>query len=83
MSLYYFDTCPYCVLVLDALKELKLEMELRHILEHEQYAEELVREGGIDMVPCLKIIHPDGRVQWMYESLDIIAYLKKRVSQYS
>ena len=38
MSLYYFNSCPYCVLVLDALNELKL---------------------------------------------DIIAYLKKRVSQYS
>jgi len=28
-------------------------------------------------VPCLRIDKDDGSVQWMYESNDIIAYLKR------
>ena len=77
LSLYYFETCPYCVRVLDVLEEMKLLLEMRQILNEEAYARELVAEGGIDQVPCLRIVHPDGRVEWMYESLDIIDYLKK------
>jgi len=77
LSLYYFETCPYCVRVLDVLEEMGLPLELRHVLNEEKYARELIAEGGIDMVPCLRITHPDGRVEWMYESLDIVEYLKK------
>jgi hypothetical protein len=29
-------------------------------------------------VPCLRI-QRDGQVQWMYESLDIIDYLRKKL----
>jgi glutaredoxin 2 len=77
LSLYYFDTCPYCVRVLDAMKEMDLSLPLRHILHEPAYGEELVREGGKDQVPCLKIESQDGSVTWLYESLDIIDFLKQ------
>jgi len=80
LSLYYFEACPYCVRVLDAIEEMDLSLELRHILNEEVYARELIVEGGIDQVPCLRITHPDGRAEWMYESLDIVNYLKDNFS---
>ena len=39
----------------------------------------LVNEGGRHKVPCLRIEKADDSVQWLYESTDIIAYLKKLV----
>ena len=77
LSLYYFETCPYCVRVLDAMQELDISLPLKHILHEPAYGEELVREGGKDQVPCLKIESHDGSVSWLYESLDIIDYLKQ------
>jgi glutathione S-transferase len=79
LSLYYFETCPYCVRVLDAMKELDLELPLKHILHEPEHGEELIREGGKDQVPCLKIEEHGGAVTWLYESLDIIEYLKQHV----
>jgi glutathione S-transferase len=79
LSLYYFETCPYCVRVLDAMKEMDVALPLKHILHEPAHGEELVREGGKDQVPCLKIESGNGTVTWLYESLDIIDYLKKHV----
>ena len=41
------------------------------------HSADLVRGGGERKVPCLRIEHGD-RVEWMYESDDIIAYLEGR-----
>lgn len=37
---------------------------------------ELTSGGGKFQVPCLRIESADGKVRWMYESIDIIRYLK-------
>jgi glutaredoxin 2 len=77
LALYYYDACPFCQRVLQVVPSLKhLSVELRNTLSDSKYKEELVREGGRLMVPCLRI-EVSGKVQWMYESLDIIQYLKK------
>jgi len=34
--------------------------------------------GGSTTVPCLRI-QSDGQVRWMYESLDIIEYLREKL----
>ena len=73
-SLYYMPTCPYCVIVLDWLKKHKRTVELRDVDAHERFARELIAEGGIDQVPCLRI-EQDGTVRWLYESADIVAFL--------
>ena len=52
----------------------RLDIELRSTSER-QHAIDLMNGGGKTQVPCLRIESPEGDVQWMYESDDIIAYL--------
>lgn len=75
LSLYYFESCPFCQRVLRVLPGLKLNVELCNIHEKSEYFDELVQGGGKSTVPCLKI-ESQGQVKWLYESLDIIDYLK-------
>lgn len=39
----------------------------------------LVLGGGKPQVPCLRIDDNDGQTDWMYESGDIIRYLRDRL----
>ncbi len=79
LSLYQLPACPFCVKVRRAMKREGLNIELRNINQKNNYREELIREGGKRTVPCLRIENPDGEVQWLYESNDVIAYLKQLV----
>jgi glutathione S-transferase len=36
--------------------------------------------GGKRQVPCLRIDGDDGQSHWLYESMDIMAYLKQQFS---
>jgi glutaredoxin len=76
LALYYFASCPFCRLVLTALKGLDVDVELRNIHETDQYREELVAARGRATVPVLRIESPDGSVRWMPESRDIVRYLE-------
>ncbi|MEZ4215869.1 MAG: glutathione S-transferase N-terminal domain-containing protein [Myxococcota bacterium] len=78
LSLYHFDSCPYCRFVRSAARELDLELELRDVLGEPERMRELVEATGRQTVPCLRIALPDGGVRWMHESRDIVAYLKER-----
>jgi glutathione S-transferase len=42
---------------------------------------ELIAGGGKGQVPCLRIETDDGNVRWLYESADIIAYLREQASR--
>ena len=75
LALYHLEYCPYCRRVRDALAGMKLAIELRDVDASQRHADELIAGGGKDQVPCLRIQQPDGAVQWLYESSDIIAYL--------
>ena len=75
-QLYYFSVCPYCVIVRLALWWLGLKMPLRDILSQPGNNAELIAGGGKSQVPCLRIEDDKGEVRWMYESIDIIQYLK-------
>lgn len=77
LSLYQLPACPFCVKVRRALKRQGLTLELRNINQNHKYKHELVEEGGKRTVPCLRIAEQDKPVQWLYESNDIIEYLKK------
>ncbi len=74
--LYQFEYCPFCIKVRRVLKELALPMELRDCEEGSSDRTELVEQGGQLQVPCLRIEHAGDRVEWMYESDVIIAYLR-------
>jgi glutaredoxin len=78
MSMYQFKTCPFCVKVRRELKRHSLHIELRDAKNDAEIKAELVREGGQHKVPCLRIEKPDQSVEWLYESNDIIAYLKNQ-----
>ena len=56
-----------------------LDIPLRDILADRNTYLELVEGGGRQTVPCLRIESEDG-VRWMYESLDIMAYLAEKQS---
>ncbi len=76
LALYQFEACPFCVKVRRAMKRLAMPIELRDARKVPAFGEELEREGGMRQVPCLRIDEHGGKVRWLYESSDIIAYLE-------
>ena len=76
LTLYQFKTCPFCIKVRRTMKQLALNIDLRDAQKNQQHRQELIEGGGEVKVPCLKIVHEDGRIEWLYESDDIISYLQ-------
>lgn len=76
LELFYKDSCPFCQKVFRFIDkhELKNKIELLDIVKDEDAKKRLVDEGGMNQVPCLFI---DGKP--MYESSDIIAFLKSEL----
>jgi glutaredoxin len=73
LELYYFPECPYCQIVLSALKETGLEPKIsfHNTRENPADRQKLINDTGRSQVPCLYI---DG--QPMHESRDIANWLK-------
>ena len=80
LALYHFEGCPYCMRVYREINNLKLQIERKDIRQSQQSYDELVAGGGKKTVPCLRIQHTDGNVQWLYESWDIVQYLRQNFS---
>lgn len=76
LALYQLYACPFCVKARRAIRRVNVDIEIRDI-KHPQYREELERQGGRVRVPCLRIDEGD-KVQWLYESGDIVRYLDER-----
>ena len=55
-----------------------LTLELRDVDMEAGRRAELVAGGGKSQVPCLRIEDAAGQARWMYESADIIAYLRTK-----
>lgn len=81
LALYQFHACPFCVKVRRAIKRLGLNIELRDAKNNTSFRQELLEQGGRIKVPCLRIAHPDGQIQWLYESDDIISYLEQHFTR--
>ncbi len=77
LALYYFDTCPFCRMVLGAIAELGIDVELRSVIEVPQHRDDLIAARGRATVPVLRITSPDGEDRWMPESRDIVRYLQE------
>lgn len=75
-ELFIMSTCPYCQKVLRYMEGAGIELPLLDITRDPAARERLVEVGGKAQVPCLFI---DGTP--LYESDDIIAYLKEHVAQ--
>ena len=77
-ALYYYDQCPFCQMVLREMHNLPLKVELKNTLKDPQNRQDLIQGGGRSTVPCLRITDESNQVQWMYESRDIVQYLKQQ-----
>jgi len=76
MSLYQFKTCPFCIKVRRAIKRQSLNIQLIDAQHDIQQREQLLQGGGQIKVPCLKVVDDEGKINWLYESNDIIGYLQ-------
>ncbi|WP_404377472.1 glutaredoxin family protein [Vreelandella aquamarina] len=78
LALYQFRTCPFCIKVRKEIARLGLNIELRDAQLDPAHKQALQEGGGKVKVPCLKIKHDDGQVEWLYESDDINRWLHQR-----
>ena len=78
LALYQFKTCPFCIKVRRTTRGLSLNIELRDAKHDPQHRAALLQGGGQIKTPCLRITDEQGNSQWMYESDDIIQYLRQR-----
>ena len=78
LELYYFEQCPYCQLVMQALRVTGMEEKVQYFDIHEdhKFKEQLMRDTGKSTVPCLYI---DGKP--MHESRDIANWIHTYAKQ--
>lgn len=76
MALYQFYACPFCVRVRREVHRLNLPIETRDAQNDPRYRQELLEQGGKIQTPCL-LIEEHGKRIWMYESKEIIEFLKR------
>ena len=74
LELYYYESCPFCMYVLDVIEDNKIKVEYKHVLNDPANMQKLVQDTGRRTVPCLYI---DGSP--MHESRDIIAWLENNL----
>ena len=76
LTLYHFTSCPFCIKVRVVLKLMGVTLQQRNIHANPQFKTELIHGGGKKQVPCLRIQDGDS-VRWLYESSDIIGFVKQ------
>jgi len=77
--LYQFNACPFCVKVRREIRRYALNIELRDARNDEKHKADLIGGGGKHKVPCLQVKTESGGVTWLYESSEIISYLKSEL----
>jgi glutathione S-transferase len=76
ITLYDFESCPFCRKVREALTALHLDVEIRPCPKNgTRFRPEAERLGGKRMYPLLVDANTDTT---LYESIDIVAYLFER-----
>jgi glutaredoxin len=80
LILYEHFTCPFCFMTRRIIKQLGITIARRDILKNSAYRQELLEGGGKSQVPCLRIAQ-EQQVIWLYESSDIIKFLKTRFAE--
>lgn len=74
LTLYHFESCPYCARVRRFLNEHTITIPEKDILKDPNARNELIKIGGKSQVPCLVI---NGNA--LYESLDIIEWVNENL----
>jgi len=80
LTIYQFEACPFCVKVRRFIRKNNLKINLRDAKNNETFKAELVNGGGKHKVPCLKIEKINAKTEWLYESNEIISFLKKKIT---
>lgn len=80
LSLYHYNTCPYCAVTKQAINATDIDVEYRNISTSNQFKQELIKFGGKKQVPALKIEYQDKPTQWLYESADIIKFIRRQAA---
>jgi len=83
LALYHYQSCPYCEVTRQAIKQTGLNIEQRNVSEQPNYRAELIKEGGKSQVPCLRIEKDNGDVHCLYESQDIIQFVRQYANKKS
>jgi len=78
LALYQYKTCPFCIKVRQEMRRLSLSIEGLDAQHDATHREALVSGGGRAKVPCLKVTEAGGESRWVYESGEIIAFLRQR-----
>lgn len=78
LTLYQYEACPFCVKVRREMKRQALAIETRDVKRSVSARDELLAGGGDLKVPCLRIDDGERSIRWLYESGDILAYLRER-----
>jgi glutaredoxin len=78
LVLYHYKTCPFCMKVRQEMR--RLSLNIRHIDAQPEGSDRaaLIAGGGLAKVPCLKITDVAGTSQWLYDSEQIVTYLRGR-----
>jgi len=76
LVLYEMLACPFCVKVRREVKRLGLNIHRRDVKRNQNDMHDLLNGGGKFQVPCLRIDRQND-VTWLYESDDIINYLRQ------
>ena len=78
LVLYHYKTCPFCMKVRQEMR--RLSLNIRHVDAQPEGGDRaaLVAGGGLAKVPCLKITDVAGTSQWLYDSEQIVTYLRGR-----
>ena len=76
LYLYEMKACPYCVKVRREIKRLSLNIKKMNVKTDPDNKQSLIANGGKFQVPCLRI-KENNHDRWLYESTDIINYLRK------
>lgn len=77
LALYQFYACPFCVKTRRTIHALNINIDYRDATNNADYRRELGEQGGEIKVPCLRIENND-KVEWLYESSEIIKYLEQQ-----
>lgn len=78
-QLFQYASCLFCMRVRAFMQDAGLDIPLRDTLRDPAAHRELIAGGGRATVPCLRI-ETDSGVRWLYESMDIVAYLRENAA---
>lgn len=79
LTLYHFPTCPFCWRVRLAIRKMGLPIRQVNAVSDPDARVDLMTRGGKLQVPCLHI-RTDHGSHWLYESDEIVAWLRQRFS---